>query len=113
MCWSMASLWLFTLLIHIRTRLAIETHATELHSCPVDCIVAWHNDCLLLLQHSALEAGATALGTGQTAGAGSKSAHSRPSDGSLVSWQWGDIARVHRPSSAGDRLRSGRVGFVW
>jgi len=52
-----ACLWLLSLLIYIEAiGLTIQTHATELYCSSVDCVVAGHDNSLLLLEHSTLVA---------------------------------------------------------
>jgi hypothetical protein len=52
-----ACLGLFSLFINIKAvGFAVQAHAAELHSGSVDCVVARHDDSLLLLEHSTLVA---------------------------------------------------------
>ena len=74
MLWSLASLGLLALLVDIKTGLAVQTHAAELHSGTVNCIVARHDNSLLLLLHAAVEAGAPSRSSGRTVSTDSKSA---------------------------------------
>ena len=84
MLWGLACLRLLTLLVSIKARFAVQTHAAELHSSAVDCIVTRHDNSLLLLLHTAVEAGAPSRSSGRTVSTDSKSANGRAANGRLL-----------------------------
>ena len=92
---GLACLRLLALLVDIKTGLAVQTHAAELHSSTVDCIVTRHDNSLLLLLHTAVEAGAPSRSSGGTVSADSKSTNGRAADGRLLLARDGcEVARV-------------------
>lgn len=92
---SLACLGFLALFVNIKARFAIQTHAAKLHGGTINCIVARHNDCFLLLLHSALEACAPAGCGGCTVGADGKAADGRATNGRLLlARNWGHVARV-------------------
>ena len=82
--WGLACLGLLALLVDVKTRLAVQTHAAELHSGTVDCIVTRHDNSLLLLLHTAVEAGAPSRSSGRTVSADCKSANGWAANGRLL-----------------------------
>ena len=84
MLWGLAGLRLLALLVDIKTGLAVQTHAAELHSSTVDCVVTRHDNSLLLLLHTAVEAGAPSRSRGRTVGTDSESADGRAANGRLL-----------------------------
>jgi len=92
---SLACLRFLALFINIKARLTVQTHAAKLHGGAIDCVVSRHDDCLLLLLHSALEACAPASCGGCTVGADGKAADGWATNGRLLlARNWGEVARV-------------------
>lgn len=81
---SLACLGLLTLLVDVKARLAVQTHAAELHSRTIDCIVSGHDNSLLLFLHAAVEARAPSGGGGSAVGADSESANGWAADRRLL-----------------------------
>ena len=81
---SLACLRFLALFINIKARLTVQTHAAKLHGGAIDCVVSRHDDCLLLLLHSALEACAPASCGGCTVGADGKAADRWAANGRLL-----------------------------
>jgi hypothetical protein len=118
LCWrrmlrSLACLGFLALFVNIKARFAVQTHAAKLHGGTINCIVSRHNNCLLLLLHSALEACAPAGCGGCTVGADGKAADRRATDRRLLlARNRGEVARVGRANGAGSGQGGRRVRVV-